>query len=215
MFDQPSIGPVHVLIVDDHPMLLAGTQNSLERAPEIVVVGTASDGESAIRQISEVQPDVLVLDMRLPDMSGVDVARFVRGHHPRVGIVILTGYDDVHYARALVQLDIQGYLRKTASSDEIVAAVRRVAAGGKVFDPEIVRAIEDSTGLAESLTSREIEVLQLVAHGSRNTDIAHDLGLSIKTVEFHMSNLLSKLGARSRSDAVRAGYQLGLLNDDR
>jgi len=153
--------------------------------------------------------------MRLPDMSGVDVAHYVREHFPAIGIVILTGFDDVHYARAVVQLDIQGYLRKTASSDEIVAAVRRVAAGGKVFDPEIVRAIEDSNDVAESLTAREIEVLQLVALGNRNTDVAKELGLSIKTVEMHMSNLLSKLGSRSRSEAVRAGYQKGLLRDDR
>ncbi|HEX3722904.1 MAG TPA: response regulator transcription factor [Nitrolancea sp.] len=207
--------PVHVFIVDDHPMLLEGTQNSLERASGIVVVGTAVDGRSAIERISTSQPDVLVLDMRLPDMSGVDVARYVREHFPQIGILILTGFDDVHYARASVQLDIQGYLLKTSSSNEIVAAVRRVAAGGKVFDPEVVRAIEDSTGVAESLTAREVEVLQLVAHGSRNTDIAQELGLSIKTVEFHMSNLMSKLGARSRSDAVRAGYQKGILRDDR
>ena len=196
-------------------MLREGTQNSLERASGIIVVGTAGDGQTAIRQICEVQPDVLVLDMRLPDMSGVDVAQCVRERIPAIGIVILTGYDDVHYARALAQIDIQGYLRKTASSDEIVAAVRCVAAGGKVFDPEIVRAIEDSTGMAESLTSREIEVLQLVAQGSRNADIAEELGLSVKTVEMHMSNLMSKLGARSRSDAVRTGYQKGLLRGDR
>jgi DNA-binding NarL/FixJ family response regulator len=215
MSSHPRTKPVHVFIVDDHPMLLEGTQNSLERASGIVVVGTAVDGRSAIERIGRLQPDVLVLDMRLPDMSGVDVAQFVREHFPKIGIVILTGYDDVQYARALAQLDIQGYLRKTSSSDEIVAAVRRVAEGGKVFDPEIVRAIEDSTGVAESLTTREVQVLQLVARGSRNNDIAHELGLSIKTVEFHMSNLMSKLGAHSRSDAVRAGYQKGILRDNR
>ena len=215
MSSPSNVKAVRVFIVDDHPMLREGTQSSLERAAGIIVVGTAGDGHSAIEQIREIQPNVLVLDMRLPDMSGVDVAHYVREHFPAIGIVILTGFDDVHYARALAQIDIQGYLRKTSSSDEIVAAVRRVAAGGKVFDPEIVRALEDSTGVAESLTAREIEVLQLVALGSRNTDIAHELGLSIKTVEFHMSNLLSKLGARSRSDAVRIGYQKGLLRDDR
>ena len=205
--------PVRVFIVDDHPMLREGTQSSFDRAPGIQVIGTAGDGGSALEQISASPPDVLVLDMRLPDMSGVDVARQVRSHFPSIGIVILTGYDDVHYARALTQLDIQGYLRKTASSDEIVSAVLCVAEGGKVFDPEIVRVLEDSSNTAESLTARELEVLRMVAVGKRNTEIADELVLSIKTVEFHISNMLAKLGARSRAEAVRAGYQQGLLRD--
>ncbi len=205
---------VRVFIVDDHPMLREGTQSSFERAPGIKVVGTAADGGSAIEQITIQLPDVLVLDMRLPDMSGVDVARHVRTRFPSIGIVILTGYDDPHYARALTKLDIQGYLRKTASSDEIIAAVRQVAAGGKVFDPEIVRVLEDSSDSAESLTAREMEVLQLIAHGRRNAEIADELVLSIKTVEFHISNLFAKMGARSRSEAVRTAYQDGLLRDE-
>jgi DNA-binding NarL/FixJ family response regulator len=204
---------VRVFIVDDHPMLREGTQSSFERAPGIEVVGTASDGASALEQIAQQTPDVLVLDMRLPDMSGVDVARHVRSLFPSIGIVILTGYDDPHYARAVTQLDIQGYLRKTASSDEIVAAVRRVASGRKVFDPEIVRTLEDTTNTAESLTSRELEVLQLIARGRRNAEIADELTLSVKTVEMHISNMLAKMGSRSRSEAVRAAYQQGLLQD--
>lgn len=206
--------PVRVFIVDDHPMLREGTQSSFERAPGIQVVGTAGDGASALEQIATQVPDVLVLDMRLPDMSGADVARQVRSLFPSIGIVILTGYDDPHYARALTQLDIQGYLRKTASSDEIVAAVRRVAAGGRIFDPEIVRVLEDSSTATESLTTRELEVLQLVAQGKRNAEIADNLVLSVKTVEFHISNLLAKIGARSRAEAVRTAYQQGLLHND-
>ncbi len=205
---------VRVFIVDDHPMLREGTQSSFERATGIEVVGSAADGGSAIEQITILQPDVLVLDIRLPDMSGVDVARHVRTRFPSVGIVILTGYDDPHYARALTKLDIQGYLRKTASTDEIIAAVRQVAAGGTVFDPEIVRVLEDSSDSAESLTAREREVLQLIADGRRNAEIADELVLSIKTVEFHISNLFAKMGARSRSEAVRAAYQDGLLRDE-
>ena len=205
---------VRVFIVDDHPMLREGTQSSFERATGIEVVGSAADGGSAIEQITILQPDVLVLDIRLPDMSGVDVARHVRTRFPSIGIVILTGYDDPHYARALTKLDIQGYLRKTASTDEIIAAVRQVAAGGTVFDPEIVRVLEDSSDSAESLTAREREVLQLIADGRRNAEIADELVLSIKTVEFHISNLFAKMGARSRSEAVRAAYQDGLLRDE-
>ncbi len=214
MNSQIESNPVRVFIVDDHPMLREGTQSSFERAPGIQVVGTADNGASALEQIAKRLPDVLVLDMRLPDMSGVEVARRVRSLFPSIGIVILTGYDDPHYARAVTQLDIQGYLRKTASSDEIVAAVREVAAGGKVFDPEIVRVLQDSHNVTESLTSREIEVLQLIARGRRNAEIASELVLSAKTVEFHISNLLAKMGARSRSDAVRAAYQQGLLQDE-
>ena len=207
-------GEVHVFIVDDHPMLREGTQASFDRAPGITVVGTAEDGATALQEIARHVPDVLLLDVRLPDVSGVDVAREVRNRFPSVGIVILTGYDDPHYARALTQIDIQGYLRKTASSDEIIAAVREVAAGGKVFDPEIVRVLEDSNIVTESLTSRELEVLQLLARGRRNAEIADELVLSIKTVEMHISNLLAKMRARSRSEAIRAAYQKGLLADE-
>ncbi len=205
---------VRVFIVDDHPMLREGTQSSFDRAPGIEVIGTAENGSSALHQIARREPDVLLLDIRLPDMSGVDVAREVRYRFPAIGIVILTGYDDPQYARALTQIDIQGYLRKTASSDEIVAAVREVAAGGKVFDPEIVRVLEDSNNATESLTSRELEVLKVVQQGHRNAEIAEELVLSVKTVEFHISNILAKLGARSRSEAVRTAYQKGLLRDE-
>lgn len=207
-------GPVRVFIVDDHPMMLEGTQTSFERARGIQVIGTAGDGASALQQIASNEPDVLVLDMRLPDMSGMDVARRVRNLFPSVGIVVLTGYDDPRYPRALAQLGVGGYLRKTASSDEIVAAVRTVAAGGRVFDPEIMRAMEDSNHVAESLTARELEVLQLVAQGRRNAEIASELVLSVKTVEFHIGNLLPKIGARSRAEAVRVAYQLGLVEDE-
>lgn len=209
--DDPA--DVRVFIVDDHPMLREGTQSSFERAPGIQVVGTAGDGSSALEQIATNPPDVLVLDIRLPDMSGVDVARQVRALFPQVGIVILTGYDDVHYARRLAQLDIQGYLRKTASSDEIVNAVRCVAAGGKVFDPEIVRVLEDSNDVPESLTARELDVLRMIADGKRNAEIADGLALSVKTVEMHISNLLAKIGARSRAEAIRTAYQQGLLRE--
>lgn len=210
--DRPvASSEVRVFIVDDHPMLREGTQSSFDRAPGITVIGTAENGVTALRKIARHEPDVLLLDIRLPDMSGVDVAREVRRRFPSIGIVILTGYDDPHYARALTQIDIQGYLRKTASSEEIIAAVREVAAGGKVFDPEIVRVLEDSNSDTESLTSRELEVLQLLARGRRNAEIAEELVLSIKTVEFHISNILAKLGARSRSEAIRAAYQKGLL----
>ncbi len=205
---------VRVFIVDDHPLLREGTQLSFERTPGFQVVGTADKGAAALERIGESRPDVLILDLRLPDMSGVDVARHIRERYPGIGILILTGYDDVHYARALTQLDIQGYLRKTASSDEIIDAVRSVAAGVKVFDPEIVRVMEDQSNVAESLTTRELEVLQLVARGRRNAEIADELTLSVKTVEFHISNLLGKIGARSRSEAVRTAYQQGLLRDE-
>ena len=196
-----------VVIVDDHPMLREGTRALLEKTVDIEVVGTAGRGTEALRVVAELKPDVLILDVRLPDVSGVEVTRRVREAFPEVAILILTGYDDVGYLRALLDLGIKGYLRKTARGDEIIEAVRLVARGKKVLDTSGA----DNGEFVGLVTARERDMLRMIGAGMRNSDIADALGLSSKTVEFHISNLLQKLGARSRTEAILKAQQLGLI----
>jgi DNA-binding NarL/FixJ family response regulator len=200
--------PIRVVIVDDHPMLREGTRSVLTQHSGISVVGVAADGRAALELVNEHHPTVLLLDVHLPDISGVEVTRQVRSRHPEVAIVVLTGYDDAGYARALLRLGVRGYLGKAASADEIVAAVRAAAQGLTVIEPAALATFESTT---EIFTARELEVLRLMVAGKRNAEIASNLDVSVKTVEFHVSNLLEKLNARSRTEAIVQAQQQGLV----
>jgi DNA-binding NarL/FixJ family response regulator len=201
--------PVRVVIVDDHPIMREGTRSCLEQARGIEVVGTAGEGAKVLWLIAERHPDVLLLDLHLPDMSGVEVARQVHSAFPEVAILVLTGHDEAGYVRALLQMGIRGYLRKTVRGEEIVAAVRSVASGKQILISEsLPDAVEIGPG---TLTSRELQILRLLAAGQRNSEIATELGVTVKTVEYHITHVLAKLGVRSRAEAVRQAQQRGIL----
>jgi DNA-binding NarL/FixJ family response regulator len=202
-------GRIRVAIVDDHPMMREGTRLALQQMADIEVVGIAEDGASALDLVRQLCPDVLVLDVRLPDMSGIEVAERVRSEQPRVGILVLTGYEDVGYFHALVRLGVHGYLRKSASADQIANAVRTVGNGNSAL--ELGELPMPLPGGKEALTAREYEVLRLLVAGRRNGDIADMLSLSLKTVEFHVSHILQKLGARSRAQAVSMALEQRLV----
>jgi DNA-binding NarL/FixJ family response regulator len=200
-----------VVLVDDHPAVRHGTGAILDESPGIRVVGAAGDGAAALRLVADLRPDVLLLDVRLPDISGVEVARRVRETHPAVAIIVLTGYEDASYARALLALGVHGYLEKSAGAEEIVAAVRAVAAGRSAIVSAAARAALGDPGAG--FTPRELEVLRRLARGLRNAEVAADLSISLRTAEFHVGNVLAKLGARSRTDAVNKARRRGLLGD--
>jgi DNA-binding NarL/FixJ family response regulator len=200
---------ISVVIVDDHPMLLSGTERFLAAQPGISVLGTAADGKTAIEVVLNVLPDILLLDVHLPDLSGVEVAKQIRAMAPDVAIIVVTGYDDVGYARAMLRLGARGYLRKSATGDEILLAIRTVVAGGTVGLPALARMTEGLTD--EPLTDREFEVLRLLALGRRNSQIADELVLSPKTIEFHVRQLLRKLEVRSRAEAIAKVQRLGIM----
>lgn len=208
MTDTAAQQPTRVLIIDDHPMVREGTRALLERSATIKVVGALGEGVAALWLVHELQPDVVLLDVRLPDISGIEVARQLRAEFPAVKVLVVTGYDEIGYARALLQLGVRGYLAKSASGAELIAAVRAVAAGNQVLTAEAARVIIE--GRNAPLTAREHEVLQRLVAGRRNAEIANDLSLSLKTVEFHVRNVLQKLGARSRAEAVSFALQRGI-----
>jgi len=214
---------IRVVIVDDHPLVLAGMETWLESAPGIRVVGTAILGGEALPLVEEHRPDVLLLDMRLPDLSGIEVARQVRRSAPQVAVLAITGDPNSGDERTLRQMGALGYLPKTVGAAELAKAVRLVAQGERV---ELVETRAGSLGLtlpavqpvrplasnpAARLTPREREILQLLVYDCSNEEIATALGLSAKTVAQHLSNLIEKFQVHSRTGVVLHAVRDGLI----
>jgi len=211
---------IRVLLADDHAVVRAGICQFLEQADDINVIAEADDGQEAMELIEKHQPDVAVLDIQMPKASGIEVTRWVRGHHREVGVLILTAFDDDPYVMAVLQAGANGYVLKTASPKEIIRAVRDVHAGNSALDAEIVQKIvaQVSSGIqdqtVEKLTGRELEVLALVAKGYTNKAIGVQLGISDRTVQGHLAHIFSKLQSGSRTEAVMRAVSLGWLPSD-
>jgi len=212
--------PIRVLLADDHAVVRAGIRQFLEHAADIRVVAEAGDGETAKQLIQEHTPDVAVLDIQMPEASGVQVTRWIRAHHRQMGVLILTAYDDDPYVLAVLQAGANGYVLKTASPADIIQAVRDVHAGKSALDPAIVeKVMAQITGQrdvlpVEELTDREMEVLTLVGRGYTNKAIGVQLGISDRTVQGHLAHIFNKLQASSRTEAVMRAVSLGWLPAD-
>lgn len=215
--------PIRVLLVDDHTIVRQGTRLALEAAGDIRVVAEAENGERALELALRLRPDVLVLDIRLKGMSGIEVAKQARALLPETKVLILSAYDTDQYVKTALAAGVHGYLIKDASASDLVEAVRKVVRGGTILGPavasRVVRIMAANGGVrlpnGEDLTEREWEVLQLMAEGVHNPDIAGRLGISPRTVEFHTSNIAQKLGASSRLEVVTKAYQWGLIVTER
>ncbi len=213
------MAPIRVVLADDHAVVRKGTREFLEEGGDIEVVAEAADGEEAKALIRQHQPDVAVLDIRMPGATGIEVARWVREQQLPVGVLILTAYDDDPYVLAALQAGANGYALKTAEADEIVAAVRAVREGQSALDAAIARKLmahlsgtSQSGSLIEALTPREVEVLALAARGLTNRAIGRELDISDRTVQGHLANIYTKLHVNSRTEAVTRGLQLGLIH---
>ena len=201
--DRVEQEPISVLVVDDHALHRDGTRRILEQYPDLEVVGEAASGEAALTLVDELRPAVVLLDIGLPGMNGIETARRIRQRHPEVRVLMVTAYDDEEYVRGAFDAGAAGYLSKTAPGRELVEAIRGVAAGGSVVQHELLNSLLNgrSTPLG-ALTQRELSVLQLLADGMHNKQIATRLGISVRTVERHCDSIYGKLGVSSRTEAV-------------
>ena len=212
-----STSPIHVLLADDHAVVRAGIRQFLEQADDIEVIAEADDGEMAKTLIEQHHPDVAVLDIQMPKVSGIEVTRWVRAHYHDIGVLILTAYDDDPYVMAVLQAGANGFVLKTASPWEIIRAVRDVNAGRSALDATIIQKMmthisgEKQRPSVEKLTERELEVLTLVGKGDTNRAIGVKLGISDRTVQGHLAHIFAKLQASSRTEAVMQAVSLGLL----
>jgi DNA-binding NarL/FixJ family response regulator len=212
--------PIRILIVDDHRMFREGIRSRLARYSRFKVIGEAASAEEAIKIMQQADPSVVILDIRMQGPSGIDLARRLRREWPDVKILVLSGYDFDQYVRALARIGIHGYLLKDSPQEALIEALDEIARGGVVLPPRIASTIMRSyASEAEpegrqpkwDLTVREIEVLECLHEGLRNADIASRLAISPRTVETHVSSIISKLGARTRTEAVRKAVQGSLI----
>jgi DNA-binding NarL/FixJ family response regulator len=218
---------IRILLVDDEPLLRLGFRLVLESQPDLVVVGEAADGENAVRRTAELDPDVVVMDVRMPGMNGIEATRAIVRAHSRSRVLILTTFDIDEYAFPGLRAGASGFLLKNVPPDDLLSAIRAVASGDAVVAPSVTRRLLDAvadrlpdTGdpsdstpdsrLAK-LTEREREVLLKVASGLSNAEIADELTLSEATVKTHVGRILNKLGLRDRVQAVVLAYQIGLV----
>ncbi len=208
--DQPDT-PLRVVIVDDHELLRTGTRQILSEAEGMEVVAEAADAAQAIEAVEENRPDIVLVDIRLPDRNGIELARLILEQSPSTRVVILSAYDDEDYVRAAMDAGVAGYLLKTMPGDELVRAVRAAASGVTVLDSGVTTNLgREHTGSAGDskdaffgLTWRERQVVELVAEGLANKAIAGRLGISGRTVEGHLNHVFVKLGVGSRTELVR------------
>ena len=197
---------ISIVIVDDHALVREGTRQLLQQDSDLDIIGVAASGEEALEVLDRLRPDVALVDVNLPEMSGLDLARHVVTNWPSIHVLIVSAYDDFAYIVEALDIGVDGYLLKTASTKELIDAVHAVADGVLVLDRQVSRRLvqrrrrEPET--VSSLTPRETDVLGLLAQGQSNKQIAAQLELGIRTVEGYVSSILGKLGVASRTEAV-------------
>jgi DNA-binding NarL/FixJ family response regulator len=210
-------GPViRVLVVDDHALHRDGTRQILDAHPDLQVVGDASSGEVALALVNQLRPDVVLMDIRLPGINGIEVTRRLTRDHPQIHVLMVSAYDEDEYVRGALEAGAAGYLSKTAPGKELVQAVRAVARGTSVLQSGLTARLLTSARPPEhgpgDLSERELAVLTLLAAGRHNREIASELSISPRTVDRHCDNIYSKLGVGSRTEAVVRAISKNLLS---
>ncbi len=210
-----------VLIADDHPMVRQVFRHSVEGEVDPAVVGEASDGDEAVRLTDELLPELVLMDIRMPRVGGVEATRQIKSRHSGVAVLGVTAYDEDAYVFGIMQAGASGYILKTASRESLIQAIRSVLAGVTVLDPVVCRkllaralrrqSVRALVGGLEPLVPRELEVLRLAAGGMRNEGIASRLGVSVRTVKGHFEEIFAKMHVGSRTEATTHALKLGLI----
>ena len=215
--------PIRILLVDDQRLMREGLRILLELEPDLGIAGEAENGQAALEAYADLQPDVVLMDVRMPGMDGVEATWRLRERWPEAPVIILTTFDDDEYVFEGLRAGAQGYLLKDVSGHDLAEAVRTVAAGGALIEPSVARKVvaefarlarparPAEAGLAEPLSDREGEILRLLAQGLSNREIATRLSLAEGTVKNYVTNVLQKLGTRDRTQAALRARELGLL----
>lgn len=203
---------IRVLLADDHPPLRLGLRALLEADPAFQVVAEAGDGETAWAYLEHLQPDLAVLDIRLPRRSGLEVARAARAQGLAIRILLLSAYDEMAFVQEALEIGVEGYILKNEDLVTIAAAIRTVAQGGTAFSLAVLKKIQNLRHSGLLLTPREREILQGVAEGWTNREIAQRLSVAERTVETHLAAVFQKLGVRNRAEAVREALRRGWLS---
>jgi NarL family two-component system response regulator LiaR len=218
------MGNISIILGEDHLITRQGIRRLLEDERGFTIIGEASNGEEAVELVSEMKPDVVIMDIAMPKLNGIEATRQIKLTNPRTGVLILSAYDDDEYVFAMLKAGAAGYLLKSVSGDELVKAVKAIHKGEPVLDPVIAKKVMNYFKLpdkvpgmeeeSEHLSDRELGIIKLAARGLTNKEIADNLHLSYRTVEGHMRDVFNKLGVGSRTEAVLYGLKKGWFTLD-
>jgi two-component system, NarL family, response regulator LiaR len=217
-------GEIRILIADDHPLMREALIGFLERQADFKVVAAAKDGEEALKLVGELMPDIVLMDISMPGMNGLEATRQIKAKYPQIAILVLTVHTDRGHVLGILEAGAAGYLTKSVFGDEIITAIRSVIAGEAVLTPSILQQIVKiaphkintcvKLDARQMPTARELEILRLAANGMSNKDIALKLNVSVRTIKSYLAVIFAKLGVGSRTEAVIAGLKAGLLTLD-
>ncbi|MFC2002450.1 response regulator [Chloroflexota bacterium] len=215
---------ITIVLADDHPLLRQSVRNVLEKESDLQVVGEASDGEEAVRLAVELKPHVVLMDITMPKLDGLEATRRIKASHPDMAVLVLTIHSDDQHIIGILEAGAAGYLTKSVFGEEVVQSVRGVVAGEMVLSPSVGQRLLKQAAryqtkpvplqAGERLSARELEIIKLAARGMSNKSIAADLGLTVRTVKGHLANIFSKLDVGSRTEAVIIGLRVGFLSID-
>jgi DNA-binding NarL/FixJ family response regulator len=215
---------ITVLLVDDHKIVREGTRQLLALHTDIEVIGESSDGREAVEMAGQIRPDVVVMDVRLPQLNGIEATRIITSRYKKIKVLILSAYDDDSYVFPLIEAGASGYLLKNSSGSELAEAIRAVNRDDTALSPHIStklikhlngRHVYRKENMLDGLTVREMDVLRAAAYGQANKAIAVKLGISVQTVQVHLRNIYSKLQVNNRSEAVACAIQYGWISLER